>query len=485
MMFQEELIQHLLRRVGFGASADEFDLYARMGLDDAIEHLVEYDRVDDDVDAQIGNPAYAGITIRGQFSPNTNIIDARQRWLFRMVHSQRPLQEKMALFWHNHFATGYTKIAGIYGGTEATRMMAARPSEDPGGVRGQVELLREHALGSFRDLLVEVAKDVAMLVWLDGRTNTKSKPQENFAREIMELFTMGVGFYTEPDVYAGARAFTGWNLRRQGATSDPAGYYEFMYNTSQHETTAKEFSFPIYPDGGRTIPARPADQGMQDGLDLISGLARHPETARRLARRLYGYFVNDAAAPDDRFVTRLAATYLQHNTNLRAVVRTLLQSSEFTDSANLFARYSWPVEFVVRAIKEVGWAGFSVNDALTPLSNMGQQLYDPPDVAGWELGEGWFSTASMLARMNFAATLTGNQKANIARAGRENGRTPAQLLSFYLDRLTAADYSRAEYNDLLAYLDPAGTWTGSAAQIAVKAPGLAHLIVGSSEYQFV
>ena len=224
---------------------------------------------------------------------------------------------------------------------------------------------------------------------------------------------------------------------------------------------------------------------MQDGVDLINGLARHPETARRLARRLYGYFVNDVAAPDDRFVTRLAATYLQNDTDVRPVVGTLLRSTEFSDSANQFARYSWPVEFVVRAIKEVGWAGFSVNDALTPLSNMGQQLYEPPDVAGWELGPGWFSTASMLARMNFAATLTSSQKVNIARAAHGNGRTPEHLLSFYLDRLTAAGYSRDAYNDLLAYLDPGGKWTGSDAQMATKAPGLVHLIVGSSEYQFV
>ena len=164
MVFQEQLIGHLLRRAGFGASADESDFYARMGLYAAIERLVDYERIDDDVDDQIGKSEYAGVTIRGQFSPNTNIIDARQRWLFRMVHSQRPLQEKMTLFWHNHFATGYNKIAGIYGGTEATRMMAARPSEDPGGVRGQIELLRQYALGSFRELLAEVAKDVAMLV---------------------------------------------------------------------------------------------------------------------------------------------------------------------------------------------------------------------------------------------------------------------------------------------------------------------------------
>src|SRR5262249_19652909 len=143
-----------------------------------------------------------------------NIGDARQRWMFRFVHSPRPLQEKMALFWHNHFATAVSKVAGALGTDEGARYMIAKPSEDGAGVRGQLELLREFALGNFRDLLLAVAKDTAMLVWLDGRTNVKGKPQENFARELMELFTMGVDTFAESDVVSGARVFTGWNLAR-------------------------------------------------------------------------------------------------------------------------------------------------------------------------------------------------------------------------------------------------------------------------------
>ena len=147
-----------------------------------------------------------------------------------MLHSNRPLQEKMTLFWHNHFATGYTKIAGELGAAEATRYMAAKPSEDPAGVRGQIEMLRDNALGNFRDMLIAIAMDPAMLVWLDGRTNTKAKPQENFGREIMELFTMGVGHYTEADVYAAARVFTGWNLRRSGDQAAGTQAFQFVYN---------------------------------------------------------------------------------------------------------------------------------------------------------------------------------------------------------------------------------------------------------------
>lgn len=483
----EKRIEHLLRRAGFGASEADIEAFAQSGYDAAVDLLVNYEQIPDDVDANIGRPGFVGITTRGQFSPNTVITDARQRWVFRMVHSQRPLQEKMTLFWHNHFATAFTKIAGAQGfnATEATRVMAAKPSEEPAKVKGQIELLREHALGNFRDLLVAVAKDVAMLVWLDGRTNFRARPQENFARELMELFTMGVGLFTEPDVYAGARVFTGWNLRLVGRLTDPNAYYEFFYNPAQHDTDPKQFSFPIYTDGSRTIPARAASGGMQDGLDLIDALARHPETARRLARKLYTFFISELTAPDEALVEELATVYLENSFSMRAVVRRLLLSSRFTDSSSYFARYSWPVEYVVRAIKEVGWAGFSVNDALTPLTNMGLQLFEPPDVNGWDLARGWFSTGSMLARMNFAATLAGNQRFNLVADARRFKSSPDQVLSHYLDVLTAAGFDSGARSDLLVYLRAGGTWTGSDAQLATKVPGLVHLIVGSSEYQFV
>ena len=140
----------------------------------------------------------------------------------------------MTLFWHNHFATGYNKIAGTLGASEGARYMAAKSSEDPGKVSGQIEMLRENALGNFRDILTAVAKDTAMIVWLDGRTNFKAQPQENFGREIMELFSVGVGNYTEADVYAAARVFTGWNLARPGVNGDPTQHYEFVYLSLIH-----------------------------------------------------------------------------------------------------------------------------------------------------------------------------------------------------------------------------------------------------------
>ena len=157
-------IEHLMRRAGFGARPDELQTYGQMSIAGAVDALVNYDSVPDDVDSHIQQDGYVGVTTRGvPFAPNTTIADARQRWLFRMVHTNRPLQEKMTLFWHNHFATGYNKIAGATTAADATRYMAAKSSEDPGQVRGQIEMLRDNALGNFRDILTNIAKDTAML----------------------------------------------------------------------------------------------------------------------------------------------------------------------------------------------------------------------------------------------------------------------------------------------------------------------------------
>jgi uncharacterized protein (DUF1800 family) len=484
---REQEIDHILRRAGFGATEEEVVRYSSLGFGGAtlaLSRLLSFKQIPDRVDDLIGQPGYVGITARGAFQPSVNISDARQRWLFRLVHTERPLQEKMALFWHNHFATGFTKVSGELNAAEATRMLAAKPSEDPGGATGQLELFREHALGNFRDLLVAVAQDPAMLVWLDGRSNLRARPQENFARELMELFTMGVGTFAEADVYAGARVFTGWNLARPGAGA--AQRYAFNYNAAQHETTAKEFTFPVYADGSRTIPARAPAAGMQDGLDLIAAVARHPATGPRLAGKLYNFFVNEVDAPDDGLIDRMSRAYYGSGFEIEAVMKVLLLSPQFRDPANYYKRYSWPVEYVVRSLKEVGWAGFSVNDALAPLLNMGQQLFDPPDVDGWALGPGWFSSGGMLARMNFAAQLAANQKFALRDLSRGHGSTQEELLGHMLDRLTPPEYASDAYDSLLAYVragEP--NWTGSDAQLATKSAGLVHLIVGSGDYQLV
>ena len=476
------LIEHLLRRAGFGASSADRATFAPLSYGQAVDRLIDFQAIPDAVDSHIGSPGYLGTTSTGQFSPNTVINDARQRWLFRMLHSERPLQEKMTLFWHNYFATGFSKVAGTVGASNAARLMAAKASEDPQHQRGQIELFRDNALGNFRQLLIAVAQDPAMLIWLDGNTNTKSKPQENFGRELMELFSRGVGFYTESDVYAAARVFTGWNLQTSGPSNDITTSFSFIYRAQQHETSAKTFSFPIYGAGASTIPTRSASAGMQDGIDLITALASHPETARRLTTKLYQFFVSETNPPDPGFIDSLASVYLQNDTAIAPVLRVLFTSPAFESSSNFFTRYSWPAEFVVRAMKEVGWTGFSAGSVLSPLINMNQTLFEPPDVAGWTLGEGWFSTGAMLARMNFASTLAANQKFNLAAAANGARSSPQAVVDFMLTQLTPMLDSRM-YADLSSYAASGGAWTGSASQLQAKTSGLAHLIVGSPEYQ--
>ena len=487
MSHLDPAIAHLLRRAGFGLNAADADSWNRLGVAGAVAQLVDYESVPDDVDDSIGVPGYLGTTSRGPFEPDYRITDARQRWLFRLVHTQRPLQEKMALFWHNHFATGFGKIAGQIGPRAASRALGAKPDPNFSNLRGQLEVFRDLALGSFEHLLRTVSQDPAMVAWLDGDTNSKEKPQENYARELMELFTIGVDTFTESDVYEGARVFTGWNLRGLGFDRDDPSqqHVAFFYNQGRHDVEPKTFSFPIYPDGGRTIPGRPALIGMQDGHDLIGALVRHPATGPRLARKLYGFFVNEFDPPDEALVQQLSATYYASGFNIRAVVRQLLLSNAFHDPANHWTRYSWPVELVARMIREVGWTGFSAGATIVPLANMGQTLFEPPNVSGWSLGPAWFSTGTMLARMNFAASLAENQRIAIAGPAGSAAASPNSFLDHFLDQLTLPDLSSGVRATLLEYLESGGGWTGSSSQVTTKSSGLVHLLAASSEYQFV
>jgi uncharacterized protein (DUF1800 family) len=480
------MLEHILRRLGFGASPAELAAWSALPIDTVIDRLLNYESLPADHDSKIGQPDYVGITTQaGQpFSPNTLINDARQRWLFRMIHSQRPLEEKMALFWHNHFATAYTKIAGVAGQERATRMMDNDPGSLAGTERGMIQKMREFGTGSFATLLWELARDPAMIYWLDSQLNTRARPQENFGREVMELFSLGIGNYVEADVYAAARVFTGFNWQVNGDRASATGsWYSYRYVPNDHDTTAKTFTFAIYPDGGKTIPARAAAAGEQDALDLVLALARSPATARRLATRLYKFFVNETAEPDEALISSMANSYLGNNYNIKAVLRTLVNSPQFRDQANFFQRYSWPVEFVVRAIKETGWQGLSINTAITPLTNMGQQLFEPPDVNGWELGPGWISTSSMLSRMNFASTLAANQRFNLARDAQPYRQTPEAVLQYSLARFRTMGFAASQITSMTDYLRSTA-WTGTDAQLQQRVPGLTRLIVGSGEYQF-
>jgi uncharacterized protein (DUF1800 family) len=170
---------------------------------------------------------------------------------------------------------------------------------------------------------------------------------------------------------------------------------------------------------------------------------------------------------------------------MKAVIREVLLSPEFWSPDAYFSRYAWPVEYVVRAVKDLGWTGFSIGDALTPLSNMGQNLYDPPDVSGWDLGQSWFSSGSMLARMNFASSLAANQKFKLATAAKPFAKSSDGVLSWALDSVVTAPLDSSVRQELASYLTATGAWSGSDAQLQTKVPALMHLIAGSAEYQLI
>jgi uncharacterized protein (DUF1800 family) len=208
---------------------------------------------------------------------------------------------------------------------------------------------------------------------------------------------------------------------------------------------------------------------MQDGIDLINALAFHPETARRLARKFWGFFISETQPPDPAFVEATANVYLQNRTEIRPVVRHILSSAWFTDPSMRFARFAWPVEFVTRAIKEVGWQNLSLDKVRSPMAAMGQLLYEPPNVAGWHLGVDWFSTGTMLARTNFAATMAASQKAFLAASLQSDARSADSLLAAMLDRVTPAPFDEGPQQALLTYLLADGGWTGSEAQLSTRA----------------
>ena len=248
----DRLLEHVLRRIGFGADPRRARPLCRpVPIGSVIDSLLNYEQAPDNVDDNIGKPEYVAVTTRGQFSPNTVINDARQRELFRMVHSQRPLQEKMALFWHNHFATAYSKVNGTYGSVHATKMMAGRPDQVAGNQRGQYQLFRDMATGNFRELLVEVARDPAMLVWLDGRNNTrgaaagKLRPRDH-----------GAVHDRHRQLHRAGRLCGGARVHRLGPApgrrSRHAGNVVLRVRLQRRPARSRRrrtFTFAIYPDG--------------------------------------------------------------------------------------------------------------------------------------------------------------------------------------------------------------------------------------------
>jgi uncharacterized protein (DUF1800 family) len=381
---ERERCAHLLRRFGLGASEPELDEGVPGGAAALAGRLLRYGEIDEGFDLEIGQLAL------GQ-NQRVNMAGVVAWWALRLIMTRRPLQERMTLFWHNHFATSAGKV------------------QAPGLMYGQNETLRRHATGKFGDLLRAVAKDPAMLFWLDAQENVAGKPQENFARELMELFTLGIGHYSEQDVQEAARAFTGWAfVRGRGADfgkDRPAA--QFLFRQARHDRAEKSVL-------GVTGPL--------DGDAVLELLLRHPRTAEFVTEKIWSHFVYPS--PSAETLKPFVKVFADSGLDIGVLLLEIMRSSEFYSERARRAVVKSPVDFCVGTLRQLGY-GDRLRQALgaaeTPtrailapgfvaaqaMRSMGMWLLHPEDVDGWKGGEAWITSATMIERIKWADRLFG------------------------------------------------------------------------------
>ena len=419
------LIAHLMRRAGFGASRQELEDRAAKGYEATVEELLypeDQPPIDDDILYRF-LPGY-----EGALGPPIN----QAEWVYRMINTQRPLEEKLALFWHQLFATGNSKV------------------DNPPEITQQIAMFRSQALGSFRDLLVELAKNPAMIWWLDNNGNHNGAINENWGRELLELFSMGVGNYSEDDIKDASRAFTGWTIEPK-IPRNPLGrfYWNFEYRPEDHDDGEKSFL---------------GHSGRFNGEDIIDIVVKQPATARFLARHLYNFFVADEPqvpswninSPNDPdAIDQLVAAYDESDGSLRAMMR-LLFNSDFFKNAR-FARVKSPAELVVSTVRLAGnytgpRPGF---DMLAMECNwQGQELLNPPSVESWHTGGEWIDGGALVRRVNFAAGLLGDTslpgvKAIISGLRERGVSAPEEFVDACLDIVGPLEFSESTRSELL------------------------------------
>lgn len=353
-------VVHLHRRAGFAATWDQIQRDLKEGPEAAISRVLQ--------------PASQSGAARDEFEQMATVIgDAavasgninrlKAWWLYRMIFTADPLTEKLALLWHNHFATSNLKVENV-------AMM-----------RRQNETFRTLARARFGEMLTAAAKDPALLVWLDADANRKEHPNENLAREIMELFTLGVGNYTEGDVKQAARALTGWSVK--------GGQFR---SVSEYHDSGEKTIF------GKT--------GAWNGDDLLVLLLDQPATARRLAFRIVEQFMGEGAV-DDKSLVELADGLRKRELDIGWAVETVLRSEAFFSERNIASRVLSPVEYIVGAIRSLEMLDPPPSTLLLAewTANLGQDLFYPPNVFGWPGGRPWLTSRALIGRANFATSI--------------------------------------------------------------------------------
>ncbi len=374
---------HLMRRAGFSAPPDRMGEIVDRGFEAALQELLNPETVDDSaMEAALAARGYQLAVPRAAMDGlRANGQDLQRLWLFRMLNSRRQLQEKMTLFWHDHFATSVQGVDRVNA--------AGRPL-----IQIQNDTLRAHALGNFKEMVRQIARDPAMIVWLDNLSNVAGSPNENWARELMELFTMGEGSgYTEGDIQEAARAFTGWTLSRRSG--------DFAFNPRTHDYGDKTVL-------GQTIVSAPGLEGIADGDRVIDILFEQPAVARHLVRKLWEFFVYPN--PSDSIVEPLAKTFRDSGYEIRPLMGAIFSHPHFMSVKAYRAKIKSPVEFAVQAFRELGIGDPDNLPRLTAFFGLGQNLYYPPDVGGWTSDAGWINTGTVLARFNFMTCVISNRE---------------------------------------------------------------------------
>ncbi len=385
---------HLLRRAGFGGTPAQVASLHALGRTAAVDRLLDWEgKPDPDrlrlritVTSRPSRAEYvqaetqeARQRIRREYRRRDVLQYSflREWWMHTMIRTAHPLRERLTLFWHGHFTSSFRDVRNSY------------------HLYIQNTLFRRHAAGNFRTLLHAVSKDPAMLEYLDNNRNRRGRPNENYAREVMELFTLGVGHYTEKDIREAARALTGWTFRGN----------RFVFDEHTHD------------DGPKTIFGKTASLDGGQFLDLV---LEQPAASRHIARRLFSYFAH--ADPSDAVVENLAKALRDHDWELKPVLRRLFLSPAFYSRRAMGSRVKSPVELVVGLFRQLGMSPDGHYGLPLHAARLGQSLFDPPNVKGWPGGRAWITTSHLLNRYNICGALVGLPQDTL-RSIREGGRS--------------------------------------------------------------
>ena len=471
------LMAHLLRRAAFGATRDELEGYVEKGYEATVEELLNPTDCGELPDDLIRRYHVDQSELRSR-------IGASAHWIYRMITTKCPLREKTALFWHRVFATA------------ATKLIQARV------VKSQIDMFREYGMGSFAELLIQLSRDPAMLMWLDNQDNHKDSINENYGREILELFSMGVGSYTEDDIKECARAFTGWSvvnpdymsIKMRNNTARPYGYmaWQFEYDEDDHDHGEKHFL---------------GETGDLNGEDVVEIICKQEATPRFIARHLYHFFVADEVPVpqwphteprDPEAIGIMSKAYFDSGHNMKAMLRAMFNADFFKSEEARFARIKSPAELVVGTLRMAGGVevpSSETYDAAKGSSYMGQDLLAPPSVDGWQGGVEWINTGAYVERINFASKALADARKpglrSIIETIREDADgspvTAERLVDMCLDLIGPMPVLESTRQGLISYARKWGDLSFVTDEVAAQAEknivAMLQLVVTTQEYQ--